>query len=320
MGELEKPGGIGSVMRSGLRRGDRVLEARAPVLRNLIGSEDRAMFSESVVARVRAMAADLAGHLAVRLAEAAGEADPRQWAEYLGEPLAAALIDTPDVLAHLHAAALEWQLTASLQRRMGIGPALSPLLQALVAADDPTNSPLAMDLLTAQSAFARQQGRMTLPLHELPPTVMESALRTMCEATGGDPQFEQHARAAAEGIRDEYDPTKPRVVVADQLAGSLGSGGFAALSVAHAGAAIFLSVLGLASGEGRDTMAAATGESQFARLALSLRAAGLGNREIAREFAAIHPDVTLPDGFGELGDRDARLLLSDKGGDGESDA
>ena len=98
MGELEKTGGIASAMRSELKRGDRVLGARGVVLRHIIGCEDRAMFSDAIVARVRGLANDIAAQLAIRLAEAAGEKNPEQWVEHLSEPLAGALIDEPMLL------------------------------------------------------------------------------------------------------------------------------------------------------------------------------------------------------------------------------
>ena len=50
-------------------------------------------------------------------------------------------------------------------------------------------------------------------------------------------------------------------------------------------------------------------EGQVARLALTLRAAGLRPEAIEEQFLAIHPDVSLPDGFEALGaDRAAAIL------------
>ena len=98
--------------------------------------------------------------------------------------------------------------------------------------------------------------------------------------------------------------------VANRLVRALGAGAFAALSVSHAGVAVFLSALAAATGETRDDVASSTGESQLARLALSLRAAGLGDKEIEREFFAIHPDITLPDNFAALRGNDAQVLLT----------
>lgn len=310
MGELEKTGGIASAMRSELKRGDRVLGARGVVLRHIIGCEDRAMFSDAIVARVRGLANDIAAQLAVKLADAAGEKDPDQWVEHLSEPLAGALIDEPLLLEHLHSVAMEWQLTESLERRAGMDPALSPLLQALISADDPNASSLAMDLLTGQAAFVRHMQRMTLPMTELPADVLFAVLNTLRGVVAGDLSFEQHARTAEHKIRTAYDESTTRIAVANRLVRALGAGAFAALSVSHAGVAVFLSALAATTGETRDDIASSTGESQLARLALSLRAAGLGDKEIEREFFAIHPDITLPDNFAALRGNDAQALLT----------
>ncbi|WP_066770240.1 hypothetical protein [Croceicoccus mobilis] len=297
-------------MRSELKRGDRVLGARGVVLRHIIGSEDRAMFSDSIVARVRGLASDLAAQLAVKLAEAAGEKDPEAWVPHLSDPLSGALIDEPMLLEHLHSVAMEWQLTESLERRIGMDPALSPLLQALISADDPNASTLAMDLLTGQASFVRHMQRMTLPIIELPAEVLFAVLNTLRSAVAGDMNFEEHARTAEHAIRRDYDEAQTRIATANRLVGALGAGAFAALSVTHAGVAVFLSALAATSGETRDNVASSTGESQLARLALSLRAAGLGDKEIEREFFAIHPDITLPDNFAALRGNDAQALLT----------
>lgn len=310
MGELEKAAGLQSVMRVELKRGDRVLSARGVVLRQLIATDDRSMFSDAIVARVRAMAGDLATQIGYRLAQAAGERDPRAWATSIAEPLAGALIDEPAIVDHLHAIALEWQLTESMQRRAGLDPVLSPLLQALIGADDPTASALAMDLLTSQAAFARHQQRMSLPITELPAEVLHATLETLRHAVAGDLAFETHARNTEHAIRQHYDEAQSRIALADRLVAALGAGAFAALSITHAGVPVFLSALAAATGDSRETVAVATSESQLARLALSLRAAGLSNAEIEREFYAIHPDITLPDGFGRLQGSDARALLT----------
>jgi len=313
MGEVENTAGLQSVMRVELKRGDRVLSARGVVMRQLIATEDRSMFSDAIIARVRGMAADLARQLGVRLAEAAGESDPGAWSASINEPLSGALIDEPMVVDHLHAVALEWQLTETMQRRAGVDPALSPLLQALIGADDPTSSALATELLSSQATFARQQPRMNLPLGELPAEVLHAMLETLRHSVAGDPNYEAHARNTEHAIRESYDEGLTRIGIANRLVGALGAGAFAALQITHAGVPVFLSALAAATGDARDVVAVSTSESQLARLALSLRAAGLSDREIEREFYAIHPDISLPDGFGRLDGGTARALLTGQG-------
>jgi hypothetical protein len=53
----------------------------------------------------------------------------------------------------------------------------------------------------------------------------------------------------------------------------------------------------------------ATNEGQLSRLALALRATGMKPEAVEEQFAAIHPEVALPDGFELLGaDRAAAVL------------
>ena len=89
----------------------------------------------------------------------------------------------------------------------------------------------------------------------------------------------------------------------------MGGGATAALAVSHAGVGLFLTALSLGSGQDRDLTALAAHEGQLARLALALRAAGVRPEGIEEQFLAIHPDVSLPEGFSSLGaDRAAALL------------
>jgi hypothetical protein len=89
----------------------------------------------------------------------------------------------------------------------------------------------------------------------------------------------------------------------------MGSGARAALSVTHAGVAIFATALGMASGQGRDLAVLAACEGQSGRLALALRAAGLRPEAVEEQFVALHPDGALPKGFESLdADRAAALL------------
>jgi hypothetical protein len=89
----------------------------------------------------------------------------------------------------------------------------------------------------------------------------------------------------------------------------MGAGAVAALSIHHAGAAIFLSALGIASGQDRDLATLATSETQRTRLALALCAAGLKPAAIEEQLLALDPDAALPEGLDRLTpDRAAALL------------
>jgi hypothetical protein len=89
----------------------------------------------------------------------------------------------------------------------------------------------------------------------------------------------------------------------------MGAGAPAALGIGHAGVALFLSALALASRQDREQVVMATSEGQMARLALSLRAAGIKATAIEEQFIALHPDAEMPAGFGLLStDRAAAIL------------
>ena len=110
-------------------------------------------------------------------------------------------------------------------------------------------------------------------------------------------------------IRASYDESRSRLGLISRLVTGMGGGATAALSLTHAGVAMFLSALALASGQERDAAVLATNEGQLARLALALRAAGLKPTAVEEQFVSLHPDVSLPDGFDSLGaDRAAALL------------
>jgi hypothetical protein len=96
-----------------------------------------------------------------------------------------------------------------------------------------------------------------------------------------------------------------------RLVTGLGATATAALAVDHAGVAIFLSALALASGQDRDLAVLSTNDRQLARLALSLRASGLKPKAVEEQFLYLHPEVALPEGFDQLRpDRAAALLHS----------
>lgn len=260
------------------------------------------------------MVADIAAQLLDRQAEAAGMGEPGGHDTAAATGLVAALIGNPAVLCHLHALALEWQLTERLQARLSLDPVLPPLLQALIASPEGTTAELAMKLLAAQARFGQAQRRMKLPLAELPGDLLHLALVSMRAVVGADPEADWHAASAEAAIRGHYDESRSRLGLISRLVVGMGAGAVAALSVTHAGAAIFLSALAISSGQDRDLVTLSTNESQLARLALALRAAGLKPGAIEEQFLALHPDVTLPEGFGRLGSDRAASLLAATGG------
>lgn len=297
---------VETVMRDELAHGDALLGTIAPILRHLLANDDHSLFSDEIIARVRGMMVDLARQLLDAL-NAAEELEPGT--DHLADQrdnLVTAFVSHSGLLAHVHALALEWQLTERLSARLGLDPVLSPLLQALIAAPEPATAGTAMALLAAQARYAQNQRRMQLPLAELPGDLLHAAIATMQAAAGERTDL---AAAAEARIRADYDESRGRLGLIARLITGMGGGAMAALNVAHAGTAMFLSAMALASGQERDLAVLSTNEGQLARLALALRATGLKPEAIEEQFMSLHPEIALPDGFSGLGsDRAAALL------------
>ena len=281
-----------------------------PILRHLLGNDDHALFSDRIVAQVRAQIEDLARQLALSLETALGHADPRGAANATAPLLAAALIDSPPILAHAHALALEAQLAERLATRLSLDAVLSPLLQSLIASSDPNTAATAMALLAAQARFVQAQRRGELPLAELPGDLLHTALLIMREhGCGTDPARDRIAAVLETAIRSNFDEAANRLGLLHRLVGGMGGGAIAALDVEHAGVALFVTALGLGAGLERDHAMFATTEAQLPRLALALLASGAKSALVEQQFFAIHPEVTLPEGFETLrADRAAALL------------
>ncbi|MBT0669739.1 hypothetical protein HT136_15325 [Novosphingobium profundi] len=292
-----------------LSRGDASAQTVLPILRHLISAEDNSVFSDEILARVRGMLNDLAAQLLEALRDHTGERAADEEAHGQSASLAQAFIDNPELLAHVHALALEWQLSERLQARLALDPVVSPLLQALIASSDQATQDTAMRFLAAQARWCQAQRRMRLPLGELPGELLHAALMTLRVLRIEDRAFLDRCAQVESEIRARYDEGASRLGLASHLLFTLGGGAQAALSVASAGPALFLSALGLASGQDRDLVVYSTHESQMARFALALRASGLKGNAVEQEFLAIHPEVLLPEGFGAIGvDRAAALL------------
>lgn len=301
---------VEDVLREDLSQADALIGSIAPILRHLLANDDHCVFSDEIIARVRGMMSDIAVQLLDEVAVAAGNPERRVHPPEAIQTLVSGFVAQPGILSHIHALALEWQLTERLQARQSLDPVLSPLLQALVASPEPGTASLAMALLAAQARFAQTQRRMQLPLGELPGDLLHAALLEMRHFDGED-QAAQACSAAAESvIRGRFDESRSRMGLISRLVTGMGGDAAAALAVAHAGVGIFLTALALASGQDRDMAVLATNEGQLARLALALRAAGLKPALVEEQFVALHPDVALPPGFDRLGADHAAALLA----------
>ncbi len=297
-------------MRQELAHGDAMIGTIGPILRHLLANDEHSVFGDEIIAAMRGMMTDVAKQLLAAAKSAAGagnepDHDPAQVAALVVE-----FSSNPSFLAHIHALALESQLSSRLASRMAIDPVLSPLLQALIASNEPQVAAAAMALLAAQARFVQNQRRMQLPLIELPGDLLHVALLALQGHSADDPDGQSHAAAATAKIRAAFDESRSRLGLISRLVTGMGGGATAALSVSHAGAAIFLSALALASGQDRDLAVLATNEGQVARLALALRASGLRPETIEEQFVSLHPEVTLPGGFEQLGSDHAAALLA----------
>jgi len=298
-----------TLLRDELARGDAVLGTVAPILRHLLVNDDNAIFGDEIIARVRGMTADVARQLLHELAAANGDELPDP-AHGDVERLSAALTRSSAFLGHVHALALEWQLTERMEARLSLDPVLSPLLQALVGSRDETTSALAMKFLAAQARFGQSQRRMRLPLNELSADLLHGALlalRTVKDAG-------ETMNAAEATIRSRYDEGGSRLGLIARLVTGMGAGVVAALAIGHAGVAIFLSALAHTSGQERDLAVLSTSDGQIARLTLALRAAGLKSQTVEEQFVALHPQAAVPDGIDRLGTERAASILAMSGG------
>ncbi|WP_264443567.1 hypothetical protein [Novosphingobium sp. JCM 18896] len=290
-------------LRGALDQGDVVLGTVAPVLRHLLASDDSGLFGDAILARVRGMIGDVARQLMARVEGGDGDL----------AALTLALTDNPAFLGHVHALVLEWHLTELLQARLAFDPVLSPLLQALVASSDETTAALAMKFLAAQARFGQAQRRMRLALAELPGDLLHAALVALRGVAGGSAEADQRAAAAEAAIRADYDEARSRLGLLSRLVTGMGAGAVAALSLHHAGAAIFLTALAVSARQDRDLATLATSETQRTRLALALCAAGLKPEAIEEQLLALDPDAELPEGIDRLAPDRAAALIAGAG-------
>ena len=304
------PEAIEGLMRRDLFHADQAMLHMGPILRHLLQNDDRSIFSDEVIARVRGMLADVARQLVQAMGEAAGHADAAAWAREAGPGLAEMLAASQPLLHHLHMLAVEWHLTERLQGRLAIDPVLTPLLQDIIASPDPDLAARGMNLLAAQARFGQQVRRMQIPLIELPTHLHEIALATMRGYVGGDAAGEAAAQQSEITLRQRRAVAASRLDLLEHVITTLGPDRSAALKLDHAGVALFLSALAASSGLGRGTAIMSTTESQMPRLALSLVAANVRREGVVATFSALHPDIAVPAGIEKLDPAHATTLLA----------
>lgn len=278
-----------AALRASLERGDTVIVSSGAMLRHFLANEHDTMFSDEVQARVRGMITHLALQFLVEHGAALETGDTENLIEQHLQPLGNALVANPAILAHIHALAMEFKLVEQLQRTQGIDPVLSPLAQELIASQDEATSEVAMTFLASQARYMQAQRRMEMSFNDLPAELFQTVMltmRTQLAGHGGDAGEAAHTK-----LRKNYDERRGRMGLLNRLVHSMGDAAVAAVSMKHAGGAIFLSALAQICGHPRDIVALTTAESQTTRLALTLRAAGLEHSAIAEQFSLIHPEV-----------------------------
>lgn len=288
---------VEGILRDELAHGDAVLGTITPILGHLVIGSQNSLFSDEIIANIRGMATSLA----VQLLSEEAKARQTEVHEILADrkdKLANELLASSAVLSHCHALTVERILSDHLHERSAIDPVLSSMLQVLISSEDSDISSIAMAALTAQARFMQQQRRMELPVTELPGELFHAVILAW-RTSAGEGSEDITARAEM-NLRARYDEGATRLGLMAKLVSGMARGARAALSVSHAGVAIFLSALGNLSGQHRDIVVLSTNERQLGRFALSLRASGLKPHEVEEQFLLIHPEVALPDGFEQL--------------------
>jgi hypothetical protein len=297
-------GTVEAILRDELARESRALGAVVPVLRHLLAGDGQRLVSDAVLARVRGMLSDLALQL---LAVASGRDPALRGADdsetsRLRDELADELAADPALLAFCHGLATEGLLAERLSRQHAIDPVLSPLLQELIASQQPEVAELAMNALAAQSRFIQSQRRMELPIAELPAELFHAVIG-MCERIGFEAGGIVH-------LQQGYDEAASRLGLMARLVSAMRRGAVAALALDHAGLALFVSALATLSRQPRDHAVLACHEGQGARLALALRAAGLGGDAIERQLLVTEPGVPMVAEIAAISPERARRLLA----------
>lgn len=286
-----------------LARSDRMQVVVPAILRHLMGEGDNALLHDDVLAHMRGMLDHLAECLLAR-AESSASRPPLA----LVERLTQALSESEELLAHLHAVALEWRVTRRLEARGLTEPVLTPLLQDLVASGE-DRAQTAMAFVSAQARFVQSSRRLQLDWRELPADLLHHCLVCLraLERNGAI-----DSARAVQSIRSEYDEAASRQALAETLIAQLSSLNDT-LDPEQAGFALFATGLAAAARTERKLAVVACSESDPIRLGLLLLAAGADRSTCEASLLAIRQEATLPSGLLELDRRAAARLLDATG-------
>jgi len=298
---------VEDVMHNGLVECNIRLASARPVLSHLLNSGDHALYSDQVIARIRAMATHCARQLLQRVDAASGVEFGGIGDESRVSSLASSILADDSFLSHAHALTIEGLLAENLQKRSGIDPVLTPMMQEMAASASAEIAAASMHVLASQARFEQQQRRMELPLAELPGDLFHKTLLIM-QSVPGLP--EAGVRKADAELRATFDESNRRESQITRLMMALGRKASRALSLDHAGLALFLTAISMASSQDRDLAAFSTGETQLARLALSMRAAGMSQSALEEQLNYIHPGSSLPEHFDAISADKAIAILT----------
>lgn len=300
---------VEAILRDELARENRAGAAVVPVLRHLLSSNAHALVSDAILARVRGMLVDCAAQLLTAMAgrEPATRSPAMADPEALDQCAEALMVDER-LLGFCHALANESLLAERFQQRHLIDPVLSPLLQELIASEDPAVATMAMSTLAAQSRFIQSQRRMELSLGELPAEMFHAVI-----ALGQRKADDETARTGLARLQLGYDEAASRLGLLTRLVSAMRRGVVAALSLDHAGLALFASALSIQTRHSREVGVLACHEGQGARLVLALRSAGLSLAAIERQFLLVEPVARLPRAIAALSQERAAALLGASG-------
>src|SRR5688572_14058919 len=127
---------VEQVLREDLARGDAIIASARPVLRHLLVNEDRGLFSDETIARVRGMIHHVAGELLFAQAAAVVALDRPAYVAERQDALAEALFADTALLSHAHATTVEGQIAERLEACSGVDSVMPPLVQELAAAPE----------------------------------------------------------------------------------------------------------------------------------------------------------------------------------------
>jgi hypothetical protein len=279
-------------LRGALERGETQLRSVPLLLAHLLGNGSNSLFSDEIIASIRGMTDDISRQVLEAFADASSEATGGAAYQDTKQALADVLLQNHSVVSHLHALAIEWQLTQRLHNRLALDPVLSPLLQDLIASTNPEISGLAMHVLASQARFCQAQRRMKLAVNELPADMLFEIITTVRRCMGDESS--ERSGAVEAWLRSRCDESKSRIGLISRLFLSMGGQGTATLNVSNAGAALFVSALSMVSHQSRAMATLILNDGQVVRLTLALRAAGLKAHEVAAQIFTLHPDIHVP--------------------------